>query len=179
MKTHVLVLAVLVCALVLGGTAGADNIPFYYGGPGVSVSGTLFGSNNADGSWIITGIDATYNQIPVAGIVATGLDPHFLYNNLFYDTALAPYVVDYLGIVFSVPGLGDVNLCSEAGGGGCGSGGYASILWDGSSYQYTQVDFAQLTESNSAPAIPEPSTLALLGGGLTAAGVSARRWFRR
>jgi len=179
MKTHVLVLSVLLCALLLGGSASADDIPFYYGGPGVSVSGTLFGSSNADGSWTITGIDATYNQIPVAGIVATGKDPHFLYNNLYYDTAFAPYVVDCLGIVFSVPGVGDVNLCSETGRGGCGSGGYASILWDGSGYQFTQVDFAQLTKSNAAPTVPEPSTLALLGGGLGAACVSARRWLRR
>jgi hypothetical protein len=96
---------------VLRGTARADDIPFYYGGPGVSVPGTLFGSNNANGSWTITGIDATHKQIPVAGIVAPGLDPHFLYNNRFYDTALAPYAVDYLGIDFSVPGLGNVNLC--------------------------------------------------------------------
>ncbi len=46
------------------------------------------------------------------------------------------------------PGLGDVNLCSETGaGGGCGTGGYASILWDGGSYQFTQVNFSQLSQS--------------------------------
>jgi hypothetical protein len=112
MKTHVLVVAVLGLAVMFCGTACADAIPFAYSGPGVSVAGTFFGSNNSDGSWTITGIDATYNQIEVSGIVATGLDPRFLYNNLYYDSGYADYAVDYLGIVFAVPGVGEVNLCS-------------------------------------------------------------------
>lgn len=170
MKTHVLVAAVLGCAMVLVGTAGADAIPFAYSGPGVSVAGTFFGSNNADGSWTITDIDATYNQIQVSGIVAVGLDPRFLYNNLYYDPNHAPFTVDYLGIVFAVPGVGEVNLCTYTPAGGCGTGGYASILWDGGGYQFTQI-----SESNFGSPIPEPSSLVLLGGGLTAAGVALRR----
>jgi hypothetical protein len=102
MKTHVLVLAVLSCALFLVGTAGADAIPFSYSGRGVAVSGNFFGTNNHDGSWTITGIHATYNQIKVSGIVAVGLDPHFLYNNLYYVPGYAPYAVDYYGIDFAV-----------------------------------------------------------------------------
>jgi hypothetical protein len=170
MKTHVLVIAVLGCAMVLSGAAYADAIPFSYSGPGVSVAGTLFSSDNADGSWSIFGINATYNQIEVSGIVATGLDPHFEYNNLYYQSSYAPFAVDYYGIVFNVPGLGDVNLCSYTAAGGCGTGGYASILWNDGGYQFTQVG-----QSNFGPAVPEPDTLALLGGGLVAAGAAARR----
>jgi len=53
------------------------------------------------------------------------------YNNIYYDSGFAPYAVDYLGVVFNVPGMGDVNLCSYTAAGACGTGGYASILWDG------------------------------------------------
>ena len=178
MKTHVLVCAVLGCAglgcaMLFVGTAGADAIPFAYSGPGISVSGTFFGSNNFDGSWTITGVDATYNQIQVSGVVAVGLDPRFLYNNLYYNPGHADFAVDYLGIVFAVPGVGEVNLCSYTPSDGCGSGSYASILWDGGNYQFTQV-----SQLEAGPAVPEPSTLALWGGALAAAAAAARRYFR-
>ena len=170
MKTHVPILAVIGCAMVLSSTACADAIPFWYSGLGVSVSGTLLGSSNADGWWVITGITATYNQIAVSEIIPLNSDPHFLYNNRYYDSSDSPYAVDYYGIVFNVPGLGDVNLCSYTAAGGCGNGGYASILWDGGGYQLTQV-----SQSNFGAAVAEPATFALLGGGLMAAGVAVRR----
>ena len=93
MKWYVIASAVLVCAITLAGSAFADAILFAYIGPGVSVAGTFFGSNNGNGSWTVTGIDATYNSIQVSGIVATGLDPRFLYNNLYYQPS-APFAVD-------------------------------------------------------------------------------------
>jgi hypothetical protein len=82
--------------------------------------GTFFGSDNHDGSGMNPGITATYNQIEASGIVAVGLDPYFVYNNLYYDSGYAPLAVDYYGIVFAVPGVGQVNLCSCTAGDGCG-----------------------------------------------------------
>ncbi|HVP50144.1 MAG TPA: PEP-CTERM sorting domain-containing protein [Candidatus Bathyarchaeia archaeon] len=177
MKQCVLISVVVVCTLAVPMQLCADAIPFAYSGPGVSVSGTFFGSDNANGSWTITGIDATYNNIQVSEIVAPGFDPRFLYNNLYYEPGYADFAVDYLGIVFNVPGLGDVNLCTYTPSGGCGDGGYYSILWSGHSYQFTPVDFVRINQSQIASATPEPATLALLGSGLTAVGVLTRkRW---
>jgi hypothetical protein len=170
MNKHALMSAVLGCVVMMVGSASADAIPFSYSGRGVAVTGSLFGVSNGDGSWVIDDIAATYNQIEVSGIVAAGLDPRFAYNNLYYQTKFSPYAVDYWGIVFAVPGVGEVNLCTYEPSGGCGDGGYASILWDGRQYEFTQV-----SDASFGPVVPEPSTLVLLGGGLLAAGMAARR----
>jgi hypothetical protein len=109
-----------------------------------------------------------------SGIVATGLDPRFAYNHLYYDPTQSPFTVDYLGIVFTLPGLGDVNLCSYAPAGGCGTGGLASILWDDGGYRFTQV-----AQAEAGPVIPEPGTLALFGSGAAATTIALRRYLRR
>ena len=170
MNKRVLILVGLGCLLSLAGAAWADAIPFSYSGPGVSVAGTMFGTSNGDGSWSITGIDATYNQIEVTEIVPLGTDPYFLYNNLYYGAGYSPFAVDFYGIVFDVQGVGEVNLCSYTAAGGCGNGGYASILWNGGGYEVTQV-----SSSEFGPVVPEPGTLALLGAGMAGAGLVARR----
>ncbi len=174
MNKRVLMLIGVSCLLSWIGVAWGDAIPFSYSGPGVAVTGTMYGSSNGDGSWNITGIDATYNQVKVAGIEPLSTSTYFLYNNLYYGVAHSAYAVDYYGIVFDVPGVGQVNLCTYTAAGGCGSGGYASILWGGGQYQFTQVESAKF-----GPAIPEPGTLMLLGGGMLAAGVAARRRLSR
>ena len=170
MKRCTLAVTLLVCAVALGRTAFADAIPFSYNSAGVSFAGTFFGTSNGNGSWTVTGVAGTYNHVEVVEVLPPGDDPYFAYNNLYYDRAHSPYSVDYLGIVFQVPGLGDVNLCSYTPAGGCGGGGYASILWEGAGYELTQ-----LSEGKPEPPVPEPTSLALLGGGLAAAALAARR----
>lgn len=175
----------LLCATLLAGTARADAIPFSYSGPGVRVSGTFLGSSNSDGSWTITGIEATYNRVPVSEIVPLGADPRFRYDNLYYPFGHGGYAVDSYGIAFRVPGYGDVKLCADRSSRPCGlrgdfefeddhgRGGYLSILWNGDDYQFTQV-----RHSEFGPAVPEPASLLLWGGGVAAASAFTRRFLR-
>jgi len=152
MKSNALVaIAVLSCTLALAGRSQADNIEFTYDGQGVAVSGTLFGTNNGNGTWTITDISGTYNGIGIAGLVPVGTDPNYIYNNLFYYPGNASYVDD-AGILFNVPGLGDVNLYFDP------TSGYLNSTGDVSSGFVTTA----VTADFSAPA-PEPGTLALLG----------------
>ncbi len=155
MKKNVLgILAVLCCTLAFAAYSQADAINFDYSGAGVAASGTLFGTSNGNGTWTVSGIAGTYNGIAIAGIVPLGTDPSYIYNNLLYYPA-DPLFVDNGGILFSVPGVGDVNLYFDP------SFGYGNITGDLSRGFVTTpvaVDF-----SASAP---EPGTLALLGTGI-------------
>ena len=164
MKKNVLgAIAVLCCALAFAARSQADAIPFNYSGNGVAVSGTLFGASNGNGAYTITGIAGTYNGIAIAGIVPLGADPSYIYNNLLYYPA-DPLFVDNAGILFNVPGVGDVNLYFDP------SFGYGNITGDSSRGFVTTavtVDFSSPT--------PEPGTLGLLGTGILATLVVVRR----
>lgn len=155
MKKNVLgILAILCCTLALTVCSQADAINFTYSGDGVTASGTLFGTTNGNGTWAVTGIAGTYNGTAIGGIVPLGADPSYIYNNLLYYPA-DPLFVDNGGILFNVPGVGDVNLYYDP------SFGYGNITGDlGSGFVTTPVavDF-----SASAP---EPGTLALVGTGI-------------
>ena len=168
MKRKALVaIFVLSCALAFVGGAQADDIQFSYNGGGVTVNGTLFGTNNGNGTWTITDITGTYNGIGIAGLVPLGTDPNYIYNNLFYYPAGASYVDDS-GILFNVPGLGDVNLYFDP------TSGYLNSTGDVSSGFVTTA----VTADFSAPA-PEPGTLALLGTAILGTwGMARHRAFR-
>ena len=114
----------------------------------------------------------------MAGIIPTGMDSHFIYDNLYYFPARPTYF-DNAGLLFEVPGVGEVNLC-YVGTFPCGSGGYTSILWDGRGYTFTPVELArQKAPVISGLQVPEPPTMLLMGGGLFAAAESLRRKLRR
>jgi hypothetical protein len=164
MKKNVLgAIAVLCCALAFATRSQADAINFNYSGDGVAVSGTLFGDNNGNDTWTITGITGTYNGISIAGIVPLGVDPSYIYNNLLYYPA-DPLFVDNDGILFNVPGVGDVNLYWDP---SFGYGNITGSLDQGFVTTAVTVDF-------SSPA-PEPATLGLLGTGILATLAVVRR----
>ena len=154
MKKNVLgAIAVLCCALAFATRSQADAFSFNYSGDGVTVTGTLFGDSNGNDTWTVTGIAGTYNGIAIAGIVPLGADPSYIYNNLLYYPA-DPLFVDNAGILFSVPGVGDVNLYFDP------SFGYGNIT---GSLDRGFVTTAVTLDYSHAP---EPATLGLLGTGI-------------
>lgn len=155
MKKNVLgILAVLCCALAFATHSRADAINFTYSGDGVTASGTLFGISNGNGTWSVTGIAGTYNGTAIGGIVPLGADPSYIYNNLLYYPA-DPLFVDNGGILFNVPGVGDVNLYYDP------SFGYVNTTGDLSRGFVT----TPVAVAFSASA-PEPRTLVLVGTGI-------------
>lgn len=161
------ILAGLCCVVLFATAASADTIAFSYSGPGVAVSGTLYATDNNNGSWSVFGINALYNGIAVTQVIPNGTDPNFIYDNLYFYPP-SPTYFDNAGLLFNVPTVGQVNLC-YVGTYPCGSGGYASIVWNGG---YT---FTQVTSSSFSAPVPEPTSMFLLGSGLLAAAGAVRR----
>ena len=110
----------------------------------------------------ITGITGTYNGIAIAGIVPLGADSSYLYNNLLYYPA-DPLFVDNDGILFNVPGVGDVNLYYDP---GFGYGNITGSLDSG---------FVTTAVTLDCSPAPEPATLGLLGIGILATLAVVRR----
>jgi len=172
MKRCFVLLAMLCFALTFVCIASADTIAISFSGATDSLTGTLYATNNLDGTWTVTGINAIYDGITVTTIIPTGTDPHFVYDNLYYYPPNPTYF-DNAGLLFDVPTVGEVNLC-YTGAAPCGNAGYTFIVWDGNAYTFNSVT----SYSFGAP-IPEPSSLLLMGSGLLAACGAVRRRFIR
>ena len=110
--------------LTLSSAAFADTVSFSYGdGSTLFVQGALTGTFSGD-VFTATSATGTYNGTSIS-LVAPGVDGNFLYNNQVYFPAASGYSVDTYGLLFTVAGLGDVNLC--AGTGCAGFDAYTSI----------------------------------------------------
>ena len=163
----------LCIALLFVSAANADTIAISVSAGSDTLTGTLYGTNNGNGTWTITGINALYDGILTTTVIPTGTDPNFIYDNLYYYPP-SPVYWDNAGLLFAVPTVGEVNLCWYVGG-NCGSGPlYTFIVWDGSAYTYTSVD-----SYSFGPPIPEPSTMLLMGSGMLAAAGALRRKLMR
>ena len=160
-------------ALTLVNVANADTISISFSGATDSFAGTLYGTDNHNGTWSITGINGLYDGIAVNTIIPNGIDPRFVYNNLYYYPPNPTYF-DNAGLLFSVPTVGEVNLC-YTGSAPCGNAGYTFIVWNAN----TGYTFNSVTQSSFGAPVPEPSSMLLLGSGLLAAAGAARRRFPR
>lgn len=156
------------CALVLlmlSTAAFADSVHFSYSdGATVFAQGTLTGTF-AGGVFAATSATGDYNGSPIS-LVAPGVDGAFSYDNLVFFPPVSGYSLDLYGLVFSVAGLGDVNLCASTGCGGFD--GYTNIS------NFGGLAYTNVTTTFDSPT-PEPGTLLMFGSGILGLATIVRR----
>lgn len=173
-KLPLLVLSMAICLLV-GLPAAADTYSFSYSGTGDA--GTFNGSGTFDVS-LITGDEYQINSISGTqngdSMMLLAPGAFGANDNLFFSNA--PYL-DESGVSFIAGGV-DYNIYFTTLNGG--AGGYIVDCPVGS-YCATAngLGTPSTTITGSFAAVPEPSSLTLLGGGLIGIGVRLRKRFAR
>ncbi len=160
MKWNLVQLA-LVAILACGSATYANTMTFSFSGPDASGSGSMQATAQGGGSYLVTSmtgsvfIDGVGG--PITGLVPTGSNGLYIYNNLVYPSSTPE--LDYQGLVFGVTGFADaMNLCADP---GCNlsSGGQTWLIDHvNGNYSFYPVEFSA--------AVPEPSALVLLSLGL-------------
>jgi hypothetical protein len=149
----------LAAILACGTGAYANTMSFSFSGPDASGSGSMQATAQGGGSYLVTSmtgsvfIDGVGG--PITGLVPTGSNGLYIYNNLVYPSSTPK--LDYQGLLFGVTGFTDaMNLCADP---GCNlSSGSQAWLIDHVNGNYSFYPVASST--------PEPSALALLSLGL-------------
>lgn len=161
--------------LAASAVAKADTFNFSLTAPTSSISGTLTGTSNSNGSYTLTGINATSfsgSVTAVSGLLPTG-NIYFTNDNLLFPSAAR--TLDINGFAFTETMGGktyQVNVFSQIGYNPPTNVQFFADSFD-PSFNFAEVPVT-FTVSAVAGVTPEPSSLLLLGTGMLGA-VSALR----
>lgn len=145
-----------------------EEFRFSYSGDGVLGSGTLTAEQVAPDTWLaLSGTDTTTGG-PISGTLSLVTNPngsgqayspsgYFEYDNLLFPNQ--DPVVDYWGLLFTNGAGGEINLFSY--------GPDAYTHYDNTGFN--------VPISFDPSAVPEPASLAVLGGGVLGLAVARRR----
>jgi len=176
-------LALITLAAVLAFTpvakATEDSFNFSFSDGAVSGSGTLYGTYQGSGTWLLDSGSGTFNDGTGSGVInlqanpnyaGSSLDPTFTFG---YDDQLTLWTspnqyLDGAGLFFT---YGNVDLNLYQSGGGPGTDGWFESNGNGDTLGTFAITSYDILPSET----PEPGTLPLLGTGLIALAGLARR----
>ena len=157
MKRFALLFLLVFC--FAGSTLWADTISFTYSGSGFSGAGVFTATDQLNGSWLVTAVSGQQNGIAFSGVEPLGTNGAYIYDNLVFVNSTPQ--LDNGGVLLFWNG-GDVNL-----------------FWEPAFPGYALINTPDYPTEHAigfqAALVPEPGTLALMGGGILALAGTMRR----